>query len=374
MKKILHISKYYYPFIGGIEQTARDCVKALKNEYSQKVIAFNTRPESRIDIIDDVEVYKCGCFAKVSSQSISISYNKILKKIMDEFNPDVVIFHYPNPFVSTLLLRILKKHRAKLLVYWHLDITRQKVLKQFFASQNKQILDRASKIIATSPNYIQGSPWLKEWSDKCIVVPSCINVERMQLSDEIRIRAVKIRQENAGKVICVAVGRHTAYKGFKYLIQASRQLDENIRVFITGDGELTKQLHREAEGDSKIIFCGRVDDNELKAIILAADIFCFPSVTKNEAFGLALAEAMYYGKPAVTFHISGSGVNYVCLNGEDGIEVENQNVKKYAEAIRTLAADAKLRSQYGEAGRVRVIRNFLSTQYSENIKNLIRIL
>ena len=76
MKKILHISKYYYPFIGGIEQTARDCVKALKNEYSQKVIAFNTRPESRIDSIDDVEVYKCGCFAKVSSQSISISYNK----------------------------------------------------------------------------------------------------------------------------------------------------------------------------------------------------------------------------------------------------------------------------------------------------------
>lgn len=41
MKRILHISKYYYPFSGGTEQIARDCVNALKDEYEQKVIAFN---------------------------------------------------------------------------------------------------------------------------------------------------------------------------------------------------------------------------------------------------------------------------------------------------------------------------------------------
>lgn len=30
MKKILHISKYYYPFVGGTEQVARDVVNALR--------------------------------------------------------------------------------------------------------------------------------------------------------------------------------------------------------------------------------------------------------------------------------------------------------------------------------------------------------
>ena len=30
MKRVLHISKYYYPFIGGIEQVARDAVRALQ--------------------------------------------------------------------------------------------------------------------------------------------------------------------------------------------------------------------------------------------------------------------------------------------------------------------------------------------------------
>lgn len=60
---------------------------------------------------------------------------------------------------------------------------------------------------------------------------------------------------------------------------------------------------------------------------------------------------MYYGKPAVTFHIPGSGVNYVCIDGENGIEVENRNVNAYAEALKKLASDEKLQEQYGKAGR-----------------------
>lgn len=371
MKKILHISKYYYPFVGGIEQTARDCVAALKDDYDQRVMAFNTSTEDETDYVDGVRVYKCGSIARISSQSIAPSYGRTLRNVFKEFDPDIVLFHYPNPYVAAFLLRNLKNSHAKLIIYWHLDITRQKFLRIFFGPQNRHLLQCADKVIVTSPNYIDGSPWLSGVRDKCIVVPSCINVQRMDLNDTIKERAETIRQENAGKTICIAVGRHTEYKGFKYLIQAARLLDDRYHIYITGEGELTESLHREAADDSKITFCGRVDDNELKALILASDIFCFPSITKNEAFGLALAEAMYYGKPAVTFTIPGSGVNYVCLNGEDGIEVENRNVQEYAAAIERLAGDAELRRQYGEAGRQRVTDNFLSTQYAQNIRELV---
>lgn len=378
MKKILHISKYYYPYAGGTEQIARDCVLALKDSYDQKVIAFNDIKENSKINVDGVEVVKCGTFVKIASQSLSSSYGKLLSLALNTYKPDVIVFHYPNPFVASLLLRSLKKydvacgsHKPKLIVYWHLDIIRQKFLKQFFAPQNKHLLERANKVIATSPNYIEGSPWLKSVADKCVVVPNCINVERMQLTEAIEKRAKEIRNENAGKTICVAVGRHTEYKGFTYLVQTSKLLDDKFCFFITGTGELTEQLHKEAEGDKKIIFTGRIDDTELKALILAADIFCFPSITKNEAFGLALAEAMYYKKPAVTFTVPGSGVNYVNIDGETGIEVENRNVKKYAEALEKLAADKEMRQRYGEAGRKRVVENFLSTQYCENIRQLI---
>lgn len=372
MKKILHISKYYFPFSGGTEQIARDAVLALKGKYEQKVIAFNDGKEDKIDRVDDIEVIKCGCFAKVSAQSLSFSYGKKLHKVMEEFEPDIVIFHYPNPFVASLLLKELKNKNTKLVIYWHLDIIRQKFLRVLFNSQNKKLLKRAYKIIATSPNYIQGSEWLQSVKEKCIVIPNCINVERMELSEEIRKRANEIRKENEGKTICVAVGRHTEYKGFTYLIKASKLLDDSFKIFITGKGELTDNLKKEAADDGKVIFTGRMDDVELKALIYASDIFCFPSITKNEAFGLALAEAMYYEKPAVTFTIPGSGVNYVCLNGKNGIEVENRNVEAYAKAIQELASDDELRKQYGVAGKKRVEENFLSSTFAINISKEIK--
>ena len=52
--KILHISKFYFPYIGGTEQVARDCVNALTDEYSQEVICFNHEKGDVVDYIDGV--------------------------------------------------------------------------------------------------------------------------------------------------------------------------------------------------------------------------------------------------------------------------------------------------------------------------------
>lgn len=372
MKRILHISKYYYPFSGGTEQIARDCVLALKDKYEQKVIAFNDGENDQIDTVDEIEVYKCGCFAKVSAQSLSFSYGKNLHSLMNSFDPDIIVFHYPNPFVASLLLNELKNRKTKLIVYWHLDIIRQKFLRVFFNGQNRKLLDRAEKVIATSPNYIEGSRWLQSIREKCEVVPNCINEERMKITPEIESRAKEIRKQNKGKTICLAVGRHTEYKGFSYLIEASKLLDDSFIIYITGKGELTDKLKKEAKDDKKIQFTGRVDDLELKALIKACDIYCFPSITKNEAFGLALAEAMYYEKPAVTFTIPGSGVNYVSLNGVTGIEVENRNVEKYAGAIKKLAYDKEQREIMGESGKERVKTNFLYSQFKLSIRKIVK--
>ena len=325
MGKILHISKYYYPFRGGTEQIARDCVSAL-TEYEQKVFCFNHKPGDLRDEVDGIEVIRCGCFAKISSQSLSFSYKRNLKKVLTSFRPDIVIFHYPNPFAACYLLKHMTE-KTKFVIYWHLDIVKQTFLRIFFKPQNQRLLKRADRIIATSPNYIEGSYWMKQVPEKCKVVPNCINEKRMEKTDKSRKIENEIRKENGHKIICLAVGRHTEYKGFKYLIQASRFLDDRFRIYITGSGELTEELMKEASGDKKIKFLGSVSDDELKAYLSAMDIFCFPSITKNEAFGVALAEAMYFGKPTVTFTIEGSGVNFVSLNGVTGIEVPNRDAK-----------------------------------------------
>ena len=244
-------------------------------------------------------------------------------------------------------------------------------MKIFFNGQNRRLIQRSSRIIATSPNYVKGSEWLSSAPDKCVVVPNCINENRLEINDEIVKRAEELREEHKGKTVCLAVGRHVEYKGFKHLIEASKYLDDGFIIGITGKGPLTDELKAQAGGDKKVNFLGLVSDVDLRAWLMTCDIFCFPSVTKNEAFGLALAEGMYFGHPAVTFTIEGSGVNYVSLDGVTGIECPNADSKAFAEALKTLSEDEELRRKYGEAARQRVIDNFTYATFKKNIADLV---
>ena len=382
MRRILQISNYLYPNIGGIEQTARDIGNAIKEmpETEQKILCFNEtardgdyicrREETVHDEVDGIEVIRCGCITKKASQSISLTFGSELKKVMEEFRPDTVIFHYPNPFQAVFLEKYLKQDFTFIL-YWHLDITKQKSLEKLFHRQTIRLLERADTIVATSPVYIEGSPFLSQYRAKCKVIPSCINEGRLAVTEEIRQRAEEIRAENEGKILCFAIGRHIKYKGFTYLVQASKQLDDRFRIVIGGEGPLSKALKEEADGDSKISFPGRLSEEDLLAYYLAMDIFCFPSVTKNEAFGLALAEAMYFGKPAVTFTVPGSGVNYVSIANETGFEVTNGDAEAYARAMNELGNKPMLRQKLGENAKKRVEELFLTPGFREKIRMLL---
>ena len=370
--KLLQISNYYPPHIGGIEQVACDVATGLKGEVEQRVLCFHHEKGDVFETVGGVPIIRAGTFAKVASQSLSLSFGKLLKKTFREFRPDVVIFHCPNPFEAYYLKKQLKKYPAcKLVVWWHLDITKQKVLGKFFTRQSRWLLYRAVKVVATSPNYIEGSAQLKSVREKCVVIPCCANEARISVDDAVRVRAEELRREYAGKTLLFAVGRHVPYKGMEYLVRASRLLDDKYAVCIGGSGPLTPELKQLAEGDAKVHFLGRVSDLDLKAYLCACDIFCFPSVTKNEAFGIALAEAMSFAKPAVTFTIEGSGVNYVSLDKVTGIECPNGDVEAYAAAIRTLAEDKELRRRCGIAAHERVQALFTQEKFAEHVHRLL---
>ncbi|MGL5099660.1 MAG: hypothetical protein ACRC6B_06455, partial [Fusobacteriaceae bacterium] len=55
-KKILHISTYYLPNYGGIEQVAYDIVNILKEDCQQKIICFNNKKETTKDFYEGIEV------------------------------------------------------------------------------------------------------------------------------------------------------------------------------------------------------------------------------------------------------------------------------------------------------------------------------
>lgn len=383
MKKVLQISKYYYPFLGGTEQVARDMARAMKKlpNVEQKIICFNEdatagdyickKGQTVHEYVDGIEIIRCGYQLKMSSQAMSNTYKAELNKLMNEFDPDLVILHYPNPFATHYLLQH-KNKKFKLWIYWHLDITKQKILKHLFHKQNIDLIKRADKILGATPKHLNESAFSELFRDKKQILPYTIDEKSLIISEQEIKKASEIRKKHENVKIGFFIGRHVPYKGLKYLIEASKNLgNEKIHFFIAGSGELTDELKALAKDDPKIEFLGRISDSERKSYLYACDIFCFPSITRNEGFGLALAEGMYFGKPAVTFTIPGSGVNYVNLDGVTGIECPNCDVQAYAEALKKLCQDDLLREKYGNAAKQRIVNNFTIAIFDENVKHLI---
>ena len=367
-KKILHIPNYYPPHIGGIEDVCHSIVVSLP-EFEHQVICFHNQKQTVSETVEGVRVTRCGVWEKLFSQSVSFSFYKELKQVFKTFEPDIVHFHTPNPLSSVYLLLLLPK-KTELIVHWHSDIIEQDFLYLFYHAIESRLLKRADKIIPTSPTYIAGSKPLQSWSNKIGVVPNTVNESKLQKQEEDEKAIAEIRQLYGGKKIIFTFGRHVPYKGLKYLIDAAPLVSSDAVIVIAGKGPLTDSLKESAKSFPDIYFIGRLEDNALRQYLYAADIFAFPSITRNEAFGIALAEAMYCGLPAVTFTIPNSGVNWLCLNEETGLESENGNVQMFAASINRMINDDVLRKQLSINACKRVKEYFVSEAIKENLLNL----
>lgn len=353
--RILHISKYYSPYLGGVENICKYLVEgAVKHETA--VVCFNDKCKDVIEEVNGHKVYRVATWVNVARQALSLSYFWVLKKAIKEFKPDVIQFHWANPFPAWVLLCVIPKN-VKLIIHWHMDIIKQKHIYPFIKPVETALLKRADMVCVTSPQYRDGSLPLQPFKDKVRIVQNAMDEDNFILRDGDleKINAVKAKYGN--KPIVFFIGRHIQYKGLPHLIEAEKYVKSDCVFVIAGSGPLTDELKAQCKS-SRVHFVGRLSDENLKLYHYAASVFAFPSVTKNEAFGVALAEAMYCGTPAVTFTISGSGVNWVSLNGETGIEVSNGDDKAYAEAVDKLIEDKELNKKYGVAGHQRVVENF----------------
>lgn len=372
--RVLHISKYYFPYLGGVESICKYLVERMP-QHITSVVCFNSQRKNAVDEVNGHRVYRVGTLLNIARQALSLSYRNGLQWAILAEKPDVIQFHWANPFPA-ILLRLVMPKDVKLVLHWHMDIIRQWYLYWAVRPWEKWLIKRADHIVVTSPQYRDGSKPLKKLKEKVRIVPNSIDESVFELQAEDEKRIQELRALYDGKPIVFFMGRHTKYKGLRHLIEAEQYMRSDCVIVIGGKGPLTESLKALAKkrNSTRIHFIGRLSDDDLRCYLYAASIFAFPSVTKNEAFGVALAEAMYCYTPAVTFTIKGSGVNWVNLDGVTGIEVPqvgNQD-KAYAEALDTLVVDTNLQKEYSIAAHKRVADNFLIKHMVEAMEKVYR--
>lgn len=354
-KTILQIAKYYYPVEGGIETVTKYMAEGLSS-FENIVICFSQDGITRMDTVNGIEVYRIAPSLRVSSQDICFSYYSYLKKIIYEVQPDIILLHCPNPFLYPITAK-LKPQNTKLVLLWHSDILGKGMLYRLVGRFERQILKKADLILATSPNYVHPSSPIYEYRDKTKVVANGIIKKDFQWRPGDEKIVEEIRQKYQHKRIVFFVGRHAQYKGINYLIEAEKYIQTECMILIGGRGPETDLLQENTHSD-RIKFIGRIPNKYLRCYYYASDIFAFTSCTKQEAFGIALAEAMYCGCVPVTFSIEGSGVNWVSVKDKTCMQVPLGDTKAYAAAIDKLLCDHDLYIQLASAGKERIERMF----------------
>lgn len=364
--RILHISKFYPPEVGGIETFVGDLSQELSESIECDVLCANKENRTIIEKREKVKIIRTASLKEIFSTPISPSMISWLRKISKYY--DLIHLHLPNPMAN--LAYFLAGPKAKLLVHWHSDIVRQKKLLSFYEPLQDWLLKKADKIIATSSDYLRGSEYLLKYKDKCKIIPLGLNPARL-VAD--RKKELRIKEKFPDKPIIFSIGRLIYYKGFEYLIKAAKQVDGYF--LLAGEGEMKVKLEKLIEKldlKNRVFLLGRLQEEELGNYYNVCDVFSMPSVEKSEAFGVAQLEAMYFGKPIVSTNISGSGVSFVNQDNITGFVVPPRDSNSLAEALNKILRNEKLREKFSKNAKERFENNFCIKTVAEEILKLYR--
>jgi glycosyltransferase involved in cell wall biosynthesis len=345
--RVLHVGKFYPPYKGGMETHIQDLCRGLSAYADVSVLVSNTTSQTVREFEGAIPVQRVAAWANIASAPISPGMVHSIRSTP----ADIVHLHCPNP--TAVLSFLASGHRGRVVITYHSDIIRQKVLRYAYEPLLNRVASRADAIVCFSPNYIESSSTLARFRDKCHVIPHGIDPQRFSQVD--RPQVARIRQRYGDRIV-LGVGRLVYYKGFEYLVRAVA--NTNATLLIVGTGPLREQLQqlaRDCGAADRIHLLGEVDD--VIPYYHAARVFALPSVARSEAFGIVQLEAMACGTPVVNTSLD-SGVPFVSLEGVSGRTVPAADVAALGRAITSILDNVHLHARFSDGGRQRVRQLF----------------
>lgn len=165
-------------------------------------------------------------------------------------------------------------------------------------------------------------------------------------------------------------------KGQDILIRATSILIKkryNIELTFIGDGESRKELEKLAEDEninSNVRFLGVQNRNYIYSELCKYDLFVQPS--RNEGFGLTVAEAIASGIPVLVSDIEGP--MEIIEKGKYGFYFKNDNVQSCANAIEFILNNITTINSSSNRQHILELYDIRNTveQYNKVYKKLLR--
>lgn len=180
-------------------------------------------------------------------------------------------------------------------------------------------------------------------NEKIELIYNAVNTNSQNLPrnvDQLR-RQYSIPQNS---IICIAVGRLVAIKGFDVLIQTAQivgKSSENVHFLIVGDGECKEELSDQVKtlGVSKsVTFAGYQDHETVLSYVKSSDIFIMPS--RYEGTPIALLEAGSLGIPVIASNVG--GIPELVQDQIHALLVPSDDPQSIAQAVLRIINDRKL--------------------------------
>ncbi|MEG0508223.1 MAG: glycosyltransferase family 4 protein [Eubacterium sp.] len=183
----------------------------------------------------------------------------------------------------------------------------------------KHLISSASRWMSTGKVTDETLMFYGATKEKIYRYPFTSLYEKDILKTPIKSEEKKILRDELGikeRKMVLAVGRFIESKGFDILLEASKQLEKDIGIYIVG-GEPTDRYkeYKQHYNLKNVHFEGFKRKDTLSQYYKAADVFVLP--TRGDIWGLVINEAMAYGLPVITTDQCIAGVELVeeCVNG-----------------------------------------------------------
>ena len=367
--KIFYALETFLPHISGVTISTDRLADYFSQNKKNKVYVITASADGNFQIDSDSHKYtivRIKSHPNPIRKKLKVSYLASLhvRKILDDFNPDII--HIQDPFfISQSLAFEAKKRKIPVILTQHCSLEfplsylklpkfLQKTTEKTMAKILATFINNYCKILITPSKFIKKQAMKWEINIPIEVISNGINIEAFSTSriSEEFLKKYKI-EDFISRPIIFYSGRIDKDKNLETLIKTIPLVLKkvNVNFLFLGDGDLKEELicqlaNKDYSFKENVCFLGPIEpqDSDLTKFYRLATLFVMPSPI--EAQSLAIMEAMASGLPVVA--AKKGALPELIKNRENGFLVEAFNPKEYAEAIIEIIKNKNLRKKLGK--------------------------